>query len=556
VGKPIVVDEYRKYQSLSSSYTYEGLVPTFGNPGSDVDFVNNRNTWKMNMAISRLSAWHGAEISTYLEKVKAYEAALAPAAVPSPATEFWKKQVLHVAGSDGTSTPGLQASILLPALNDCRDIIRAKPLGAQVTLAAKNSKGLPTTIEDKTVDALISNGVSMITYYGHGSAFKLEYDFKKTTEYNTLPKVPFFSAFGCDISDIFGLNEQKTVSEEWVMAPNSGAIASLGPSTLGFTSFHSLYMPTMYHFIAANPGQTVGMIYKACNDSLAKYTAAGTTSSNLTHLECYILQGDPAVRFPHPSGKPDLYIDNNSVSTIPATITTAADSFRLKIACFNLGRYAGDTVLIRVEHRNPAGLNTLAGNLKVTQLLYADTVYLTLPVSKTKDIGLNRYRVTIDPDNAYDEVSEMNNMADLDVFIYSDNLVPVYPEKFAIVYKPEVTLTASTLNVFRGAGAYLFEIDTTELFNSAAKQRTRISGRGGVVSWKPVLAMSDSTVYYWRCTVDTLVNGAYNWAYSSFIYLKYGSDGWNQSHYYQYLYNTRKAWNITQTAGSATRAAM
>lgn len=539
VGKPILLNQYRKYQSLAGEYNYEGHVPAFGNPGSDIDFVNDRNTWKMKMAISRLPAWTGAEVSAYLDKVRAYEAALAPAALPTPATELWKKEVLHIAGGDGT-TPNLQSSILLPTLNDCKDIISRKPLGSHVTTVAKNTKGLPSTIADKTIDSLVAGGLSMITYYGHGSAYSLDYNLRSPSGYNSLPKIPFFSAFGCAISDIFQLAQSKTVSEDWVMVRNSGAIASLAPSNLGFTSFHNRYMPAMYRFLSGSySGRSIGDLYKACNDSLSVYATPGVTSSSLTHLECYILQGDPVLRLPQPAGKPDFYVDNKGLSAFPVAVTTARDSFRLTIGCYNLGRMTGDTVKIKVEHRNPAGTTVAISTLSIPGLLYSQAISLNIPVNKTRDVGLNRYRVSIDPDNQYEEVSEANNMAELEVFIYSDNIVPVYPEHFGIVYQPGLTLKASTLNVFRGSGAYLFELDTTELFNSPVRKQARLTGRGGLISWKPLLSMSDSTVYYWRCAIDSPVNGTYNWANSSFIYLKDGSAGWNQSHYYQYRYNTR-----------------
>ncbi|MEO6833168.1 MAG: hypothetical protein ABI378_11640, partial [Chitinophagaceae bacterium] len=97
-----------------------------------------------------------------------------------------------------------------------------------------------------------------------------------------------------------------------------------------------------------------------------------------------------------------------------------------------------------------------------------------------------------------------------------------------------VTLKASTLNVFRRNGNYRMEIDTTELFNSSLKQSTAITSPGGVIKWKPNITMTDSTVYYWRAAFDSTINGSLLWTNSSFIYLAKGSDGWNQSHYYQY----------------------
>ncbi|MCC6185536.1 MAG: hypothetical protein IT256_00135, partial [Chitinophagaceae bacterium] len=201
IGKGVTYEIYKTFIASSSVANYEGIVPTYGTPGSDLGFVTDRVTWKMKMPIGRLSAWNTEEVANYLNKVKQYEASLAPASFPTPSTELWKKQVLHLAGGDGTPAyPGLQSGTLLPTLNAAKSIIEAPNTGAFTATYAKDTKGLPTTINDKKVDSLINNGISMITYYGHGSAERLDYEIKAPSEYNTLPRIPIFSAFGCDIS--------------------------------------------------------------------------------------------------------------------------------------------------------------------------------------------------------------------------------------------------------------------------------------------------------------------------------------------------------------------
>ncbi|MEX0595137.1 MAG: hypothetical protein WD512_01470, partial [Candidatus Paceibacterota bacterium] len=74
---------------------------------------------------------------------------------------------------------------------------------------------------------------------------------------------------------------------------------------------------------------------------------------------------------------------------------------------------------------------------------------------------------------------------------------------------------------------------TSELFlNPIADYR--VLSAGGVVEWTPSVMMTDSTVYYWRISSDSIYSGTYKWRYSSFIYLNGEYPGWNQSHYYQW----------------------
>lgn len=538
IGKGVVYTSYKQFLTLPIAAGFQGIVPTYGHPGSDVAFATDRKTWKMKVDIGRLSAWNSGELAAYLNKVKQYEAALVPAVFPTPATELWKKQVLHIAGGD-RSDVGLQAGTLLPTLSYTAGIISGPYTGGIVTTVAKSTKGEPTTIADKKVDSLITNGLSLITYYGHGSGAALDYNIKDPSEFNSLPRLPVFDAYGCDISTIYESTIVKTISEKFVSAPQSGAIISMASNNQGYTDIHSKYMPILYDKIARrNYGQTIGEQYRAAHDSTIADGAetAFETSRKQTHMESFIMQGDPATTIAASAAKADYYVGNEGLSTLPVSITTALDSFRLRIAAFNLGRSVRDTVDVKIEHTNPDGKLSLTRSYAIVGLENSDVTLVWLPIDKTKDLGINKYKVTIDAAGRYDEQSEANNTAMIDVFVLSDNIVPVYPYNFSIVYKSDLELKASTLNPFKGTGRYKIEIDTTELFNSPGKMQTTVDSKGGVIKWKPGILMQDSMVYYWRTSIED-GSGNYTWAGSSFVYLKNGSEGWNQSHYYQYKYN-------------------
>jgi hypothetical protein len=541
IGKGVTYDIYKTFASSVLVSTFEGIVPTYGSPGSDVAFVTDRTTWKMKLSIGRLSAWNTAEVANYLNKVKSYEAALAPASFPTPSSELWKKQILHLAGGDGTPPyPGLQSGTLLPALNNAKSIIESPKTGGFTSTYAKDTKGLPTTLNDKKVDSLINGGISMLTYYGHGSAERLDFEIKSPSEYNTLPRIPIFSAFGCDISTIYKTKTTKTITEGYISSPNSGAIIAMASNNNGYTNIHSLYIPILYSKIALNNyGETIGKQYKAAHDSgiVSSPETPYQTSFKQTHMESFILQGDPATSSTFLATKPDYYVGAEEMITIPSTINTTIDSFQIKINSYNLGKTASDTVQVKVEHIDPSSKTSIIKTYSISNLKTFSTNTFWVKIDKTKDLGLNKYRVSIDYDNKYDEISEANNVAILDVFILSDNVVPIYPYNFSIVHNTDLTLKASTLNPFKGNSKYRIEIDTTELFNSPSKLSTTIEGKGGVIKWKPSLLLQDSVVYYWRTSLDSIINGQYVWGNSSFIYLKDGSDGWNQSHYFQYRYN-------------------
>ncbi len=536
IGHGLQYDQYKEYYSNPSVYTFP-IVPVYGSPGSDIDFVNfgagNDHTQKLQ--IGRVSVWDGTEISTYLDKVIAYEGALKSAAFPTAATELWKKRVMHIAGAQSKDELN---NTLAPTLEAGRRIIEDTLIGAKVYSFFSDNSGAGTFIEREKVDSLINGGVSMITYLGHASPTTLYYNIPDPSTYHSLPRIPIFLALGCDVGQMFAASTVKTYSEHYTLAPTAGSVAMLATDNYGYTNFLNDYLLDYYSSIAYNNyGGTLGLhAMHTYNTIYADGQTQGADingSAYLTQLESQILNGDPLLPVFAPA-KPDFHVSAEGISAIPANVTTSLDSFRLRIISYNLGRVIHDTVTVKVEHRSPAGTLTATRTYQIANLLNSDTAYVWVPVNKIADLGLNKYTVKIDAPDKYDELNELNNTAVLEQFIYSDNLIPVYPYEFSIVYQQGVTLKASTLNAFRPMGRYVIEMDTTTLFNSAAKQSTTINSKGGVIKWTPSRPMTDSVVYYWRCANDSVVNGNRQWSGSSFIYLANGSDGWNQSHYYQY----------------------
>lgn len=528
IGKGIYYPLYRKYLQSPNSYNFTAVLPTYGEPGADVDFVNFLPSQHQAMNIGRLSAWNPQEIGTYLDKAKAYEANINSAAVPNASNDLWKKRVLHIVGGRNAA----EQAGFLTTLNNGGSVLADTAFGAMVTIVAKNTTVPTSMIESQMVDSLINSGLSFVSYHGHASATGFEFNLNSPELYNSTPKFPHFLALGCDVAQIFATNVNKTVSEKFLAASTGGSISMIASDNLQYANFHAKYLPGFYKSVSQrNYGKTIGDHHHFIYDSLRT-----TDNSDFTffHLESMLLQGDPALVVPG-EAKPDYHVNNTGLTTMPVNVTTQLDSFKLNIVAFNLGRAITDTVRLKITHTNPANAIATVNILSLLNLYNTDTVSLSIPINKTEDLGLNKYTVTIDDGDEFDEVSESNNVAVLELFIYSDNLVPVYPQEFSIVSTQGITLKASTLNAFRPTGIYRLEIDTTELFNSSVKQATTISSAGGVIKWTPTIAYQNNTVYYWRTTFDSVQNGGYQWSGSSFIYLAGSAPGWNQSHYYQYL---------------------
>lgn len=529
IGRGLQYEEYSAYYADPVKFTFP-IVPIYGSPGSDVNYVNFGTPRTQKIKIGRVSVWNAQEVGQYLAKVQGYEAELKTG---SDARALWKKEVMHIAG--GTTPPERDA--LLLTLNMGAAIITDTLMGAHVQTFAKGSTNPVDVISAQAVASSLNKGLGIITYFGHASNGGFAYNLPEPSTYNSSPRFPIFNALGCDVAQMFGAFTGKTVSESYTLSSTGGAIAMLATDNYGYTDFLHNYLQFFYKSISsAHYGANIGTQSMETNNDVFQYycSTLGITSDRyFTQIESQLLTGDPAVGTYGPS-KPDYHVSNDGVAAIPGNVSTAVDSFQLRITSYNLGRSIRDTVTVKVEHINPAGIKTTLQTYTIPNLFNTDTDYVQVPVNKITDIGLNKYVVTIDEPNKFDETNELNNQATLDLFIYSDNLVPVYPHEFAIVNRQNVTLKASTLNPFRPSSRYVMELDTTTLFNSPLKQQTTIVSRGGIIKWTPSLVMKDSTVYYWRSAVDSTINGSQQWSGSSFIYLAQGTPGWNQSHYYQY----------------------
>ncbi len=531
IGKGISYTGYASYQANASSITYYP-IPTWGEPGADNLLSSFNNDQKPTLATGRLSAWNNQEIGNYLEKVKAYEQAIKPLDVPTVEHEFWKKRALHIVGSSILS----EQNMLLSSLNTCADIFQDTLIGGVVTTIKKNGTDPVEQVNNARIDSLMNRGVAYTSFYGHGSSSGFDFNLNSPDNYNSNPRFPIFSAFACEVAHIFNISPNKTVGEKYISSVSGGSVVMIAGNNTGWTGTLPAYMQNLYRSWGyRNYGKTLGEQYQQ-NIAYLQDNFPGDDFMDI-HTQSLLFQGDPGIALYNPN-KVDFAVEESGLSSIPVNVTTAMDSFTIKAIVYSLGKSTHDSVVVRLQHSKPGSAAILyTDSVKISNLLSSDTLEFKVPLDPNTDIGLNNYVIKIDAAEQFDELSEANNQANLQLFIYSENLVPVYPKEFAIVHQQDVTLKASTLNAFAPVRRYKLEIDTTQAFNSSLKQTTEVTSMGGLIKWKPTMVYQDSVVYYWRAAPDTLIAGDYSWSNSSFIYLANGSDGWNQSHYFQYKRN-------------------
>lgn len=502
------------------------LVPSFGNPSSDNLLTAGLNGTILEPAIptGRLSAATNNDVDLYLNKVRDYENR-----TTNPPAE-WMKEVLHFGGG---STSFEQNSFKV-FLNKYKDTIQNIFYGGHVTEFFKTTSA-PIQINTSTVlTNLINNGVSLMTFFGHASGTGFDQSIDDVHSYNPLPgHYPFLLANSCYAGD-FHQPGGSSSSETFVLVAQKGMIGYLGSVGLGMPYALDRYSEQFYRELSrANYGKSVGSTIKkvihtiqpqALNDTLLRSTCFDMS-----------LQGDPSLKI-NTHDKPDYKIVNSDVYF---DLTSQVDSVTVFAVRTNLGKATNDSIFTELIRTFPNG-ETVTYLLRNKGPKFKDTVSFKLYIDYDRGIGLNKIKITLDRNLEVDELNENNNSTnpDVDLLISGGDIVPVYPYRFAIIPKDTITLKASTANAFAPAKNYKFQIDTTDTFNSPFLQTTIINSPGGVVKWKPSLVFTDSTVYYWRTSPDSInPSSGYRWHESSFQYIT-TKHGWEQAHFFQFKNDT------------------
>jgi hypothetical protein len=63
-------------------------------------------------------------------------------------------------------------------------------------------------------------------------------------------------------------------------------------------------------------------------------------------------------------------------------------------------------------------------------------VRIQVPIVATRDKGQNYITVTINADNDVSEITTANNTVTTPIFIYQEELTPIYPYNYAIINTP------------------------------------------------------------------------------------------------------------------------
>ena len=519
------------------------LIPSFGYPSSDICITSNFNNsgdWKTYIPIGRIAAKDNQDVLDYLEKIQLYENAQNQSAIYNKPQKEWQKQILHFGGGITTS----EQNLFKQYLNGFKFTIENEFFGGNVTSYFKDNSNPFNPVLNSDVNEKLENGISLMTFFGHGSAGGgFDQNVDNPENWNNMGKYPVVIGNSCYTGDIFMPN-YNSISERFILIPNNGAIGFISSTKLGFANYLNAYTGQLYEEISDN---SYGNFF-ASQISNTIDIIQGTNGTHIMEATCaqMNLHGDPLLKL-NWHAKPEIDLTVEDVFFSPSQITLSTDSIDVNVILTNLGRSIIDSFEVVINRNFPNSSSDSTYRFYVSELHYKDTVKYTMALQPDIGLGLNDFTISVDLpsfiDENYDEIG--NNEISKSLFIDADGIIPILPFNYAVVPNDEITLKASTINPISDFATYRFEIDTTDTYDSPFRKYAFSSGLGGVHDIEPgewlnsisnindPLQLTDSSVYFWRVALDTVDP---SWIEHSFQYIP-NKEGWGQDHFFQFKNN-------------------
>jgi hypothetical protein len=274
------------YRNAPQFFEFQDLVPAAGFPASDSYFVKGLEPEEPElaaMAVGRIPSKSSQDLSNYLDKVIDQESS----------GKAGPQRILHLVGGINPAELVRHSSYLA----GFAALAKSRLPEVEVTTYTKE-----TASEVQRIDLSkdLNAGVSLITYFGHGSLSSNELDFGYVSDsnfgYANARKYPLLLINGCEYANAFGPSYSQ--GEDWLLTPQKGAIGVLSTSSLGVDLLLKRYTEIWYKQLfavesAAKPLSLGDVMLRTEREFLLRY---GPSLEHQAQLSQFLLLGDPAVR--------------------------------------------------------------------------------------------------------------------------------------------------------------------------------------------------------------------------------------------------------------------
>jgi hypothetical protein len=484
------------------------MVMTAGFPGSDGPFTTGLSVTELDvptLPTGRINAGTPEEVLDYLNKVKQYEG--------SSDDALWRKNVLHLSGGQSSGERDLFRGLV----DSYQKQAVSPSLGARVTTFEKATDNL---VESLPIAKPVNAGVGLITFFGHSGLDVTDLDIGFASSdalgYRNTGQYPLLFVNGCAIGNFFF--GRPTLTTDWVLTPNRGAIAAIAQSHLGYTEVMHEYTTQFYTLLTDSTylHQSIGQLQQETIRRVLAQTSGGRALANTQQM---VLQGDPAIHL-FPFRTPDYALLSGGITvqdTHNGPLTSLSDSVTIRAVVENAGQYRSGMLPVLVRRRVNGRESGLFDLTIPHTVAYRDTLTITFPNDRLAD-GQNLFDVTINPTglpNSQTEANRTNNQATVEISVAPQQPVLVYPPDGGLVKTTSVRLVAQYFG--DGNQSFDLELDSTNQFKSPFKQTQHLVA-GNSISYLTTVPSRPDTPYFWRVRRADSAGGLAPWSMASFTY--------------------------------------
>ena len=528
IGKGLTPN-FNFYRKDFDTQVVKDMVPTSGYPGSDNLFTAGLKGSKNEpgIPIGRIASKSAGEVLAYFEKIKEAETLTN--------NELWMKELVHLSGGSNAA----QQELFKRYVNNFKQVAEGPLMGGKVSTISKESTG---TTEIVNISDLVNAGKMLLTFFGHSASETTDLDIglvsNESYGYNNKGKYPLMFVNGCIAGDMYntGLNG---FGEDWINTASKGAVGFAAHSGTGLTNLLKAYADIFYEVAFADSvylNKSFGEILK---ETSRRYLLNQSGERNIAQVQQMALQGDPSLSV-FGAGKPDYEINANNVfaKSIDGQSINVFSDFQLGMIIRNFGKTSSQPFNIIIARSLDNGEEIQRDTITADPVYYSDTIYFDVASMGVASAGNNIFTIQIDAFDTVDELNEANNTAKFSLAILGDITKNLLPLNYAVSSQSELKLISQALDVLAGERTFLFELDTTALFNSPYRNQTTISG-SVLAKWAVNLfdnmPPKDTLTFYWRTKFSDVSGPLLDiWNVSSFTYINNGSPGWGMAHFEQF----------------------
>ncbi|HTY60544.1 MAG TPA: C25 family cysteine peptidase, partial [Bacteroidota bacterium] len=458
--------------------------PTYGNPVSDNWFVcfDSVYTFLPSMIIGRLPVEDPVQAAQVVSKVIQYD---------SYTPGEWNKKFLFMTGGNDA---GEQASFDALSGSIISQYIAPPPIGGLPLRVSKTSTAPIDSSHKLELNAIVSGGVGFVNFLGHsaGSVWSLDIG-NPALLGNTNGMLPFVASVSCNVSS-FADQTATNLSEQFVLAPNGGAIAMWGSVSLGYAYPGVVLTDEFLSTIINDSVRALGALTTTARYKL--WQASGSDFITIGMVKLTPLLGDPLTNIAIPT-LPDLAVSASDMSVSPPVSAISDSAARINIIVHNYGLVPADSVGITLSDFYNGQPTQVLNNAHIAPTYLRDSV--SVRWRGTSQAGPHTLRATLDPAGAIREVSKANNSAAIDQYVYGNHLYQVRPfENMVVSPGPQLLRVTIPIGLDSAASQVEFQVDTTSSFASPFVAGSGPVATGPVSAEWTTPSIPDGRVCWWR----------------------------------------------------------